>query len=144
MVFLLKKRKFETIFHNLIHSPNMKNLIIPLIAVIFFSATSEGFSQTKEDYNKTLDFISKAYNENNAASIHEKFSESLKKDLEQVSFQKTIDSLHKDKGQMASYELILEEDGEKSFLVEFDYASMLILIHLTPEGEISLFKITDY
>ncbi len=119
----------------------MKNIIV-FIFCLFTSVVV--FSQTKEDYKNALDLITKGFNENNASLIHQKFTPDLKKELQESVFKKTIDSLHTDKGTMSTYELIMEEEKEKNYLAEFENGSMLILIHLSPTGEISMLKIKDY
>ncbi|TCI93574.1 hypothetical protein [Tenacibaculum sp. M341] len=119
----------------------MKNIVISLFFLFNFVFA---FSQTKEDYKKALDLITKGFNEKNASLIHQKFTPDLKKELQENTFKKTIDSLHTDKGAMSTYELIMEEEKEKNYLVEFENGSMLILIHLSPTGEISMLKIKDY
>ncbi|WP_408030200.1 hypothetical protein [Tenacibaculum xiamenense] len=116
----------------------MKKLIFTL-----FLSTSI-FSQTEEDYKNTLDFISKAFNEQKSEAIFQKFSTSLQQNLQAEELKKKLDSLHKDKGKMSSFELILKEEDLKNFLVEFENASMLILINLSPEGKIKKFEIKDY
>jgi len=119
----------------------MKNYVIAMLALML---TSSMFSQSEEDYENTLKLIQKSFNENNSSLIHEKFESNLKATLEKVNLEKMIDSLHKEKGSMNSYEFIMEEENEKNYLVDFEYASMLIVLHLTPDGEISTFKITEY
>lgn len=119
----------------------MKSTILCWLA-LFFSFSI--LSQTKEDYTNTLKFISTAYNEKNASAIHQKFSSELKQILTQEAFVKRIDSLHNESGNMSSYEFLMEEDQVKNFLVEFEGSSKLLLIYLSPEGQISKFDITEY
>ncbi len=119
----------------------MRKIII-LLGAVFLSFSI--FSQTKEDYKSTLNFVKEAFNKKEGSLIYQKFSSNLKKELQEISFKKMIDSLHGNKGKMSSYELIMEEEKEKNYLVEFDNGTMLILIHLSPKGEISLFNIKDY
>ena len=119
----------------------MKKATIAL-ATVFLSFSV--FSQTKEDYKNTLNLVKEAYNKKDGSLIHQKFSQNLKKELQEASFEKMIDSLHGNKGTMFSYELIMEEEKEKNYLVEFENGTMLILIHLSPKGEISMFHIKDY
>ncbi len=119
----------------------MKNLIVHLLA-LFFSISL--LSQSKEDYKNTLDFISTAYNEKNASVIHQKFSSDLKQKLNQEVFKKRMDSLHSENGKMSSYELILEDEKESSFLVEFEDSSMLLLLYLSPDSQILKFDIKEY
>jgi len=98
----------------------MKNYTVPLFVLLFSVSV---FSQTQDDYTNTLNLVSKAFNEKKAALIH---------------------SLHNEKGKMSSYDLITDEEREKNYLVEFENSSMLLLINLTKEGQISLFKIKEY
>ena len=52
--------------------------------------------------------------------------------------------MHSNKGAMSSYELILEEEKERSYLVEFESGTLLMLLHLTSDGKISTFVIKEY
>ncbi len=119
----------------------MKNLIT---ALIVFLCSLSMYSQTEEDYESTLDLISTSFNEKKPSLIYQKFNSDLKKQLEEDVFKKMLDSLSKEKGNISSYEFIMEEGNEKSYLTEFEHASMLILLHLTPDGQISVFSIKDY
>lgn len=119
----------------------MKNFIIPLFFLLF---STSFFSQSNEDYVKTLDFISKAFNESKTSIIYQKFSSELKQKLPEGVFKKTLDSLRIEQGAMSSYELIIEEEKGKNYLVEFDSSSMLMMIHLSNDGVISRFKIKEY
>lgn len=119
----------------------MNNFIIPLFILLFSTSIS---SQSKEDYSKTLDLISKAFNEKEVSLIHQKFNSNLKSDLKEGALKKNLDSLYKDKGRMSSYELIIEDEESKSYLVEFENSSMLILINLSSDNQITLFKVKDY
>ncbi len=119
----------------------MKRLIISLSALFFYVSV---YSQSNEDYESTLKLVSKAFNDKKASLIHQKFSPSLKSNLSEKSFEKTIDSLHNEKGNISSYQLILEDVKEKNYLVEFENGSMLIRIFLSPKSEILMFKIKDY
>ncbi|WP_075342452.1 hypothetical protein [Tenacibaculum agarivorans] len=119
----------------------MKILYISLLLLLFSVAAH---SQSEEDYQNALGLVKKAFNEKQATSLYEKFSSSLKGKLKQDAFTKTMDSLHTEKGTLSSYELILEENKERSYLTEFENASMLLLIQLSPEGEISTFTIKEY
>lgn len=119
----------------------MKNIFIPLLILFITISVS---SQTKEDYEHTLKLIQKGFNEKNISLIHQEFASGLKTDLEENVFKKSLDSLYTDKGKISSYELILEEEKEKNYLVEFENGTMLILIHLSTSGKISMLKIKDY
>lgn len=119
----------------------MKIYTVPLFLLFtsFFS-----FAQSKEDYVKTLDFISDAFNKKEASLVHQKFSPDLKVQLSENVLKKTLDSLHIQQGVISTYELISDGDKEKSFLVEFENSSMLMVLFLSPENEISKFKIKEY
>ena len=119
----------------------MKNLIIPL-SLLLFSITV--FSQSKEDYTNTVNFINKAFNEKQTSLIYQKFSPSLKTKIPKESLQKTLDSLYTAQGSVSGFELIVDEEKEKNYLVEFDNNSMLMILFLSKDGEISKFKITEY
>lgn len=119
----------------------MKNLIIPL----FFLLSSISFySQTEEDYLKTLDFVSKSFNEKKASQIYQKFNATLKSSFSEDAFKQSLDALHTEQGVISSYDLILDAEKEKNYLVEFESSSMLMLLFLSPEGEISTFEIKEY
>ncbi|SNR14404.1 hypothetical protein [Tenacibaculum jejuense] len=112
------------------------------ILVLFISFSV--FSQSKEDYKSTLDLVKKAFNEKKSTLLHAKFDSKLQKELEAKAFAKSIDSLHDEKGNISTYELIMEDDKEKNYLVEFENGSMLIVLYLSPNGSISKFHIKDY
>ncbi|SED17389.1 Protein of unknown function [Tenacibaculum sp. MAR_2009_124] len=113
-----------------------------LIFILFLSTSV--FSQTEEDYSKTLDFISKAFNEQKTEAIFKKFSLSLQRNFREEVLKEQLDSLLKDKGRISSYELIFKEKGLQNFLVELENASMLLLINLSSDGKIKNFEIKDY
>ncbi|WP_299835195.1 hypothetical protein [uncultured Tenacibaculum sp.] len=117
-------------------------VLLSSILMLFFCFTV--FSQSEEDYKKTLELVKKAFNEKKSTLLHAKFDSKLQNELKAQAFAKEIDSLHKDKGKMSTYELIMEEDKEKNYLVEFENGSMLIILYLSPNGAISKFHIKDY
>lgn len=110
---------------------------------VFFIITSI-FSQKEDDYINTFELIKKSLNDNSPSLIFNKLDASLKKDTDKAGFEKLIDSLHREKGKMQSYEFLLKEDEVKSYLVEFTNASMLIVLSLNEGGAISVFEIKDY
>lgn len=119
----------------------MKILFISLLTL--FLSTSV-FSQSEKDYTTTLELIKKALNEKKSSLIHEKLDAKLKGKWNPDKFGKMIDSLHNDKGKMSTYELIMEDEKEKNFLVEFENGSMLVLLYLSKDGKITTFQIKDY
>ncbi|WP_299680689.1 hypothetical protein [uncultured Tenacibaculum sp.] len=119
----------------------MKILFISILTL--FLSTSV-FSQSEKDYTTTLELIKKALNEKKSSLIHEKFDAKLKGKWSPDKFGKMVDSLHKDKGKMSTYELIMEDEKEKNFLVEFENGSMLVLLYLSKDGKITSFQIKDY
>lgn len=119
----------------------MKNLIIPLF---FLLSSIYSYSQAEDDYLKTLSLISESFNEKKASRIYQKFNTTLKNNLSEDALKKTLDSLHAAQGVISGYDLILEDEKGKNFLVEFESSSMLMLLLLTPDGEIVTFKIKEY
>lgn len=119
----------------------MKQLIAVML-ILFLSNTV--FSQTVDDYENTLQLVRTAYNKKDPSLIYQKFSSSLKKELEEDAFNKMIQNLNKDKGKMLGHELILEEETGKNFLVDFENGSMLLMIHLSSDNQISTFNIKEY
>ncbi|CAL2089623.1 hypothetical protein [Tenacibaculum sp. 190524A05c] len=117
-------------------------ILFTSLCILFFQFSI--FSQTEDDYKNTLELVKKAFNEGKATLIHEKFNDALKGKLKPTPFKKTIDSLHNNKGEMSSYELILEEEKERNYLVEFENGTLLMLLHLTSDGKISTFVIKEY
>jgi len=102
------------------------------------------FSQSEEDYNSTLELINKAFNQKEASLIHNQFSADLKSSINEASFKKMIDSLYVEKSQLQSIDLLMEDDSEKSYLVDFEKGAMLMLLKLDTNNKISTFKITEY
>ena len=119
----------------------MRSIRLFLLAVVFTMAV---FSQSEEEYTNTLEFISKAYNEKDAKSIHSKFSSSLKGEITEEAFKSMIDSLYAEKHLLQSFDLLMEEGGEKSYLTSFEGGDLLLLFKLDTDSNISTFKITEY
>lgn len=119
----------------------MKDYLIFMLALLLTSAV---FSQTEEDYEKTLNFIKVNYNENKPSLIYEKFDSEFKVQMQKDQFVKTIDNLRQENGAMQGYEFLIDEEGLKNYLVEFMNASMLIVITLKEEGAITAFEIKEY
>jgi len=118
------------------------NKLIVLLLASFLSISM--FSQQSEDYTTLLQLVSKAHNQKEAVLIYDEFDPVLKESLGKEAFFKMMDSLHTEKGTFLNYELILEEDKGKNFLVDFDNGSMLLFIELQPNKKISSFNIKDY
>ena len=119
----------------------MKDLKVFLIAsLLSFSI----FSQTEENYSTALELIKQGFNDSNASLIHQKFDSNLKTEQAEVNFKTMIDSLHREKGLLQEFEFLMDEDNEKNYLVDFENASMMIIIRLNEAGEISTLKIKEY
>ena len=114
-----------------------------LFIFVFFIGISV-FSQTGEDYKNTFELIKKGFNDNSTSLIFDKFDPSLKQNTDKSGFEKLIDSLRKEKGKVESYNFLMEDNQEKSYLMEFENASMLIVLSLNTAGNISVFEIKDY
>lgn len=119
----------------------MKNFIIPLWVLLFPVLI---FSQTKEDYTQTVALINKAFNDKTPSLIHQKFNSDLKAVIQVEKLDKIFSDLHENEGKMSSYELLMDDKEEKNYLVEFENSSMLLILSLSSENEISKFKITEY
>lgn len=102
------------------------------------------YSQSEEDYKNSLDLIQKAFNEKKAFSIYEKFSLDLKTQFKEFDFNKMTDSLFTEKGKISSFDFIMDEEKGKNYLVEFENSSMLMLLSLSPNGQISSLEIKEY
>jgi hypothetical protein len=116
--------------------------IILSIALLFFVQFS--FSQTKENYDNVLGSIVKAFNAKSTDQIFDLFTADLQAVLTKQKLSKIIEDTHSEKGVMGNSELILEEESGNSYLTEFENASMLVVLKLSPEGKISNFSIQEY
>lgn len=114
------------------------------ITVLLLLTSTTFFSQTKDDYLEALKTIKKGFNDNDPSLIHNSFNADLKLELNKDNLDKMIDSLFKENGKMQSYDLIMEEEKQKNYLVEFENSSLLIAIEIDKERKISTLEVKNY
>ncbi|WP_299621729.1 hypothetical protein [uncultured Tenacibaculum sp.] len=118
----------------------MKNII----CIIFLCVIHVSFSQTDTDYEKQVENITKFINAKDVKSIYDSFTDDFKKETAFDGFEKTILDYHEELGNIGATEFWMEGEQGNCYLLEFEKASMVLILKLTPELKISGFTIDEY
>lgn len=102
------------------------------------------FSQTDTDYESFVENITKAINTKEVKSVYELFTSDLKKEIPAEEFEKVVLNYQKELGQITSTEFWMEGELGNCYLLEFEKASMVLILKLTPEKKISVCTIEEY
>lgn len=102
------------------------------------------FSQTDSDYKKLVEKVTKFINSQDIKSVYELFSDNLKKENSFENLRKTILNHQKELGKITSTEFWMEGELGNCYLLEFEQATMVLIVKLLPENKISVFNIEEY
>ncbi len=118
----------------------MKKIIY--ITLLLFAHIA--MAQTDADYDSSLKEIAEAYNAKDSSKIFDLFSEDLKTTFTLEKVKVFLDDTHTNKGLMGEQTFLTDEEGEKTYLVEFDSISSIIIISLTTDKKLSKLSIEEY
>ncbi|WP_299677707.1 DUF3887 domain-containing protein [uncultured Tenacibaculum sp.] len=119
----------------------MKKMIC-IILLLCFSQVS--FSQADADYEKLVEKVTNLINTKDVKSIYNLFSETLKKENSLENFEKSILAYQEELGKITSTEFWMEGELGNCYLLEFEQASMVLIVKLLPDNKISVFNIEEY
>lgn len=119
----------------------MKKVICTLIML---SLTFTSFSQTEKDYDNLVDKITTHVNAKDAKSIYALFTKTLQQEIKPEIFEKEILAYQAELGKITSTEFWMEGEQGYCYLLEFEKASMVLIIKATPDQKITGFKIDEY
>jgi len=119
----------------------MKKIICVIVLLCSFHFS---FAQTEDDYTKFVETIINYINTKDAKSIHGLFSSELQSNLAITTLEKNIENYHSELGSIHSSEFMIEGERGFCYLLEFDNASMVLIIKLTPEKKLTEFTFEEY
>lgn len=115
-----------------------------LCVLALFFAVQTTFSQSDDDYENVLENITTLFNTNKAEEIYNLFSKEHQATINISDFKKEIEQYAKELGSISSHEFWMEGERGNGYLLEFDKASMVLILKLSPEKKITDFIIQEY
>ncbi len=112
--------------------------------IVLLSFLQFGFSQTDSDYEKIIATISNGYNIKDANKIFDIFSAELQSTFTLDKVKNFITDNQNSKGAMGESVFLLEEDGNRRYLAEFDNASSVLILGLNSDNKIKIFALEEY
>ncbi len=103
-----------------------------------------GFSQTEDDYQKTLTSIAEGYNSKEPQKIFDLFSAELQSTFTLDKVNEFINDNQANKGEMGTSTYLLDEDNCKRYLTEFENSSMVLIICLSADNKITKLLLEEY
>lgn len=119
----------------------MKKIICVIILLCCFHFTS---AQTEEDYEKIVTSITEAFNSGNKEAILKMCSADFIKATPPEEFGGQFEAYTKELGKVNSHEFWMEGERGNCFLLEFDNASMVLIIKLTSDIKIADMHLEEY
>ncbi len=101
-------------------------------------------SQTDDDYDQELKKISTSFNNKDFKSIYTSFDASYQSTNPEADFIKMMGDYFSELGQIASSEFWMEGEAGNCYLLEFDNASMVLILKLSADKKITQFTIDEY
>ncbi|WP_157730194.1 DUF3887 domain-containing protein [Tenacibaculum jejuense] len=116
-----------------------------MICIILLLCVSQvSFAQTDADYEKLVEKITDLINTKDIKSIYDLFSEPLKKENSFENFEKSILGYQEELGKITSTEFWMEGELGNCYLLEFEQASMVLIVKLLSDNKISVFNVEEY
>lgn len=119
----------------------MNKITFTIVCLLFLQF---GFSQTDSDYEKVITTISDGYNAKDANMIFSIFSADLQSSFPLNKVESFIKDNHDSKGTMNESVLLVEEDGNRRYLTEFENASSVLVLGLSSDNKIKIFALEEY
>lgn len=118
----------------------MKKITFLILVVL----VSSSFTQNSNDFDSILKAISKEYNTKNTQALFDLFTQELQIKFPLDKLKTFISDSHLQNGKMGESSFLMDEDGDKRFLIEFDNSTLIMVLGLTPEHKISKFAFEEY
>ncbi len=113
------------------------------LIIMLFSVQSI-FCQTEKDYENTIQVITEAYNANDADKLFATFSPNLQSSFTIDKVKSFISENQSTKGSMGSASFLLDDNGSKRYLTEFDNASSILVIQLSADQKVTMLLLEEY
>ncbi len=113
-------------------------LIVLLFSMQFVLAQSDS------DYQNAIAIVSDGYNSNNAQKIFDAFSADLQSSFTLDKVKTFISKNQSTKGTMGESSFLLDDNGSKRYLTEFENASSILVIKLTADNKINQLALEEY
>ncbi|WP_108805450.1 hypothetical protein [Aquimarina sp. Aq107] len=117
----------------------MKKITYLLLLCICFS-----FTQTEDSYQMTITKISDAYNAKNADSLFGLFSPDLQSSFTLDKVKSFITNNQSKKGSMGESSFLMDDDGNKRYLTEFENSSTILVLGLSSDNKITHLSLEEY
>ncbi|MBW1295153.1 hypothetical protein [Aquimarina litoralis] len=117
----------------------MKKIILLLLVCSCFS-----FLQTEDSYKMTVTKIADAYNAKDADQIFGLFAADLQSSFTLDKVKTFITDNHAKKGMMGSSAFLMDDEGNKRYLMEFDNSSTILILGLSTDNKITKLELEEY
>ncbi|WP_299223818.1 hypothetical protein [uncultured Aquimarina sp.] len=117
----------------------MKKITYLLLLCVCFS-----FTQTEDSYQMTITKISNAYNAKDANKLFELFSSDLQSSFTLDKVQSFIADNQAKKGTIGESSFLVDDEGTKRYLVEFENASTILILKLSSDNKITQLSLEEY
>ncbi|SEM32254.1 hypothetical protein SAMN04487910_4730 [Aquimarina amphilecti] len=117
----------------------MKKITYVLLLSICFS-----FTQTEDSYQMTITKISDAYNAKDANSLFGLFSSDLQSSFTLDKVTSFITDNQAKKGTMGESSFLMDDDGNKRYLMEFENSSTILVLGLSSDNKITHLSLEEY
>jgi len=114
------------------------------ITYLFLICICFSFTQAEDSYKTTITKIADAYNAKDADQIFGLFSPELQSSFTLKKVQAFITANHEKKGMMGTSSFLMDDDGNKRYLTEFDNASIILILALSTDNKITQLKLEEY
>lgn len=114
------------------------------ITFLFLLSMCFSFVQVEDNYQATISKITEAYNAKEANQLFELFSADLQSTFTNSKVTTFISDQFLEKGKIIDSSFLIEGDGYKQYLVEFENSSAILNLGLSSDNKITLLKIEEY
>ncbi|WP_299440914.1 hypothetical protein [uncultured Aquimarina sp.] len=117
----------------------MKKITYLLLLCICFS-----FTQTEDSYQMVITKISDSYNAKDADKLFELFSPELQSSFTLDKVKSFITNNQSKKGAMGESSFLMDDEGNKRYLVEFENSSTILILRLSSDNKITQLSLEEY
>lgn len=115
-----------------------------ILIVVFFLISQFSFTQTEQDYEAVVENVTKLFNNKEATTIFELLSPSYQAKLPVEAMKAKLDGMHDSLGKITSYEYWMEGEQGVGYTLEFEKATMIILIKLDKNKKVDNMTLEEY